>query len=409
MNSLFLRFSAAFALTAATACLVVGLLVYEQTASDLFAGARETAAQEARKALELAHRGPLPLGAQFDSRGVPGSLVARAGSGRIVATIITGRGSSERVWAASHDPADNGTVYVSESLARQERELSTLRSTFVVAGLAATAVAALLGVALAAWLSARLRRAAGTARRIASGRLSERVRLAGHDDVAALARAIDEMADSLEERIARERRFSADVAHELRTPLAAVVTSSQLLPEGRAATLVQDGIGQLRRLVDQLLELARLEGGLDVVKVDQVDLQRVARSAQGVYPGLLVEAPDASVVATDLRRLERIVANLVENALRYGAPPVTIHVSDHALAVSDRGPGFDAQLIPRVTERFRVGDPARSQGVGLGLSITAEHARALHARLEIANQPNGGARVTVTLSDLRDGRANGVP
>jgi signal transduction histidine kinase len=406
VSSLFIRFSAAFALTAATACLVIGLLVYEQTESGLFARARDAAAQEARKARDTLTGGPLALGAQFDTRAVPGKLVAAASSGRTVATMLAGRGSSELVWAAAHDPA-GATVYVSESLAKQEHELSTLRSTLLLAGAAATAVAALLGIALAAWLSARLRRAAGTARRIAAGQLADRVRLDGNDEVAALAHAIDEMADSLEARIARERRFAADAAHELRTPLAAVVASSQLLPESRAAAIVQDGVGRLRRLVDQLLELARLEGGLDAVKVDQVDLQHVALAAQAVYPGVLVESRGVSQVATDLRRLERIVANLVENALCYGSPPVTIHVEDHALAVSDRGPGFAADLIPHVAERFTVGDAARSQGVGLGLSITAEHARALDARLEIANRPAGGAIVTVTLTDLRDEGSNG--
>ena len=208
-------------------------------------------------------------------------------------------------------------------------------------------------------------------------------------------------------RIARERRFATDAAHELRTPLAAIVASSQLLPDGRAATIVRDGVGKLRRLVDQLLELARLEGGLDAIEVDQVDLQHVALAAQAIYPSVVVDAPSASHVATDLRRLERIVANLVENALRHGSPPVTIHVDGHSLAVSDRGPGFDADLIPHVTDRFTVGDAARSQGVGLGLSITAEHARALHARLEIANRPDGGAIVTVTLTDLRDAGIDG--
>ena len=315
--------------------------------------------------------------------------------------MIVGHGSRERIWAAAHDPVRTA-VYVSDPLTRQEAQLSSLRSTLVVAGTAATMTAALLGVALAAWLSSRLRRAARTARTIAAGNLTERVHLAGHDEIAALADAIDDMAGSLERRVARERRFAADVAHELRTPLATVVASSQLLPKGRAATMVQESVGELRRLVDQLLELARLEGGLDAITVDRVDLQRVARAAQRIYPEVIVDAPSPAYVATDLHRVERIVANLVENALRYGAAPVTIHADGNALAVSDEGPGFDDCLLPRVTERFRVGDASRSGGVGLGLAIVAEHARALHARLEIANRPEGGAIVTLELPDLRD-------
>jgi signal transduction histidine kinase len=376
MRSLFVRLGAAFALTAGVACLVIGVIVYEQMASGLFARARDKAAQEVRSARdETFTGGRLPLGAMYDPPSAPASLVASVKSRR-AATVITGAGADERVWAGVDG------VYVSDPLASQEHQLATLRTT------------------LAGWLSSRLRRAAGTARRIAAGGLSERVRLSGGDEVATLARAIDEMAQALQERITRERQFAADAAHELRTPLAGIVAAAELLPEGRPTTIVREGVGQLRRLVEQLLELARLEGGLDAVKVDQVDLQSVARSAQSVYPSVLVDAPASSVVATDLGRLERIIANLVENALRYGSPPVTVHVRGHAVAVSDHGPGFEAELIPRATERFSVGDAARSKGAGLGLAICAEQARMIMARLDIANRPEGGSTVTVELVDL---------
>ena len=401
MKSLFVRLSAAFALTAATACLVIGLVVYQQTSTGLFAHARDMAAQEVRSARDQETGSfRIPLDAQFETRGVPGRLVASVMANH-VGTVISGSGSRERVWAGAYDPRISGGIYVSDSLRHQEHELTTLRSTLVLGGLVATGVAALIGIALAAWLSSRLRRASGTARRIASGELSERVHLGGSDEVASLARAIDEMADALQARINRERRFASDAAHELRTPLAGLVAASQLLPEGRPASMVREGVGQLRRLVDQLLELARLEGGLDAVKIDQVDLTTVARSAQRVYPGLIVDAPASSLVSTDLRRLERIIANLVENALRYGSPPVTIHVDGRTVAVSDHGPGFETELIPRATERFSVGESARSEGVGLGLAITAEHARMLKARLDVANRPEGGGIVTIALTDLR--------
>jgi signal transduction histidine kinase len=401
VNSLFARLSAAFALTAAAASLVIGIVVYEQTASGLFDRARVTATQTVRSALDQeAASNTLPLEAQSDTRSVPKQLVESA-KRELLATIITGSGARERVWAGAYDPLQSRGVYVSDSLADQEHELSDLRSTLVLGGLVATAVAALIGVALAAWLSSRLRRAAHTARRIAAGELGERVHVDGRDEVASLARAINEMAESLEGRIARERQFAADAAHELRTPLAGVIAASQLLPEGRPATIVREGVGQLRRLVDQLLELARLDGGLDAIKVDQVDLQTVARSAQRVYSSVVVDAPASSLVATDLRRLERIIANLVENALRYGSPPVTIHVDGRTIAVSDRGQGFSPDLLPRATERFSVGDAARANGIGLGLAITAEHAHVLKARLDLANRPEGGAIVTVELADLQ--------
>jgi len=397
VNSLFARLSAAFAFTAAAACLVIGLVVYEQTATALFAQARDKAAQEARNARGV-QPGNLPLNAQYDPSSVPPSLASTVSSGR-VASMIVGAGAAERVWAGAPS-VGSAHVYVSNSLGSQERELTTLRSTLLRDGLAATAVAALIGVALAAWLSSRLRRAAATARRITAGELGERVRLGGQDEIAALAGAIDEMAQALEDRIVRERQFAADAAHELRTPLAGIVAASQLLPDGRPASMVREGVDQLRRLVDQLLELARLEGGLDAAVVDRVDLQAVAHNAQRVYPSVLVDAPASCPVSTDLRRLERIIANLVENALRYGSPPVTIHVEGRKIAVSDHGPGFEPALMARATERFSVGSAARSQGAGLGLAITAEHVRVLMADLAVANRPGGGAIVAVELVDL---------
>ena len=113
-----------------------------------------------------------------------------------------------------------------------------------------------------------------------------------------------------------------------------------------------------------------------------------------------MDAPASCPVSTDLRRLERIIANLVENALRYGSPPVTIHVEGRKIAVSDHGPGFEPELMARATERFSVGSAARSQGAGLGLAITAEHVRVLMADLAVANRPGGGAIVAVELVDL---------
>jgi signal transduction histidine kinase len=411
VKSLFVRLSAAFALTAGLAALVIGLVVYQQTASGLFDRAREKAAEEVRQARDQElSMGTLPVGAQYDTASARLGRVEGVEGGR-VATLITGSGTSEQVWAAIglDGPPVVRRIYVSDSLAAQEQELSRLRSTLVLGGLLATGVAALAGIALAAWLTSRLRRAAATARRIASGKLGERVNLKGSDEVASLAEAIDEMAQALEQRIVRERQFAADAAHELRTPLAGIVAASQLLPQGRPATIVRDGIAQLRRLVDQLLELARLEGNLDTVKIDQVDLRTLAFSAQGVYASVLVDAPLSAIVATDLRRVERILANLIENALCYGAPPVTIHVTDRTIQVSDQGLGFDPDLIPHVTERFSVGDSARSHGAGLGLAIAAEHARMLNARLELRNQSAGGAIVSLELTDLQTANGGTAP
>jgi signal transduction histidine kinase len=193
----------------------------------------------------------------------------------------------------------------------------------------------------------------------------------------------------------RERRFAADTAHELRTPVSSLVTAAELLPAGRAASIVRESVDRLRRLIEQLLEIARLESDLDAVQLDTVDLVSFARAAQRVFPALEVDAEAGASTVTDLARLERIVANLTENAFRYGRPPVVLRVADDMIAVSDHGAGFSPELLAHATDRFVVGDTARGEGVGLGLSIVAEHVRTLGAELHLANRPDGGAVVSV--------------
>jgi signal transduction histidine kinase len=295
-------------------------------------------------------------------------------------------------------------IYVSRSFAEEERQLAALRRLQLIATVLASAVAAGVGLMLASGLSLRLRRAAAAARRVTTGDLRARTGIQGSDEVGALALAVDEMADALNERILRERRFAADTAHELRTPVSSLVTAAELLPAGEAASIVRESVARLRRLIEQLLEIARLEGDLDAVQLDTVDLISFARAAQRIYPALEVEAEAQASTVTDIARLERIVANVTENAIRYGRPPVVLRVADDLLSVSDRGPGFPAELLAHATDRFAVGDTARGEGVGLGLSIVAEHVRTLGAELSIANSAAGGAVISIRFRNTHSTR-----
>ena len=312
-----------------------------------------------------------------------------------VATLVAGSGRQTRVWGGAPAAGLASGIFVSRSFAEEDRQLAALRRLLIIATLLATGVAAGAGLLLASGLSLRLRRAATAARRVAAGELGARIGMRGSDEVGALALAVDEMADALGERIERERRFAADTAHELRTPISSLVTAAELLPAGRASAIVRESVDRLRRLIEQLLEIARLEGNLDEVQLDVVDLVSFARAAQRVFPALEVDAEPGASTVTDLARLERIAANLVENAFRYGRPPVVLRVAKDVLGVSDHGPGFPDEMIAHVTGRFIVGDAARGEGVGLGLSIVAEHVRTLGAALTITNRSEGGAVVTV--------------
>ena len=405
--SLRARLGVAFALTAALATSLVGVLVYEGTAADLLARARSQTAQSVRSVRDRyeSQRG-LASGATVHTGLVPVPLRRVVARRQRVATLVTGSGRATRVWGGAPAAGVARGIYVSRSFAEEDRQLAALQRLLIITTVLATAIAAGVGLILATGLSLRLRRAAASARRVAAGELGVRIGMHRSDEVGALARAVDEMADALNERIARERRFAADTAHELRTPVSSLVTAAELLPSGRAAMIVRESVERLRRLIEQLLEIARLEGNLDAVQLDTVDLVSFARAAQRVFPALEIDAEPGASTVTDLARLERIAANLAENAFRYGRPPVVLRVADDVLAVSDNGAGFPPQLLAHATDRFVVGDTARGEGVGLGLSIVAEHVRTLGAELILANRADGGAVVCVRFR--REDRASGI-
>src|SRR5262249_10251466 len=151
-----------------------------------------------------------------------------------------------------------------------------------------------------------------TARRVAAGEIDARVGLGGADEVGAVAVALDQMAASLARRIERERRFVSDVAHELRTPVAGLVAASDLLGDDEPARLVRSRSRALARLVDELLEISRLDAGVETADLRPVDLAELARFTAAEH-GVQVHG-GASVALTDPRRLDRVLTNLLENA-----------------------------------------------------------------------------------------------
>jgi two-component system sensor histidine kinase MtrB len=291
--------------------------------------------------------------------------------------------------------------------------------------LAGSAVAIALALIAAGFIARGILRpvadAGRAARRIAGGDLAARVPVRGHDELARLAVELNRMAASLETTLAsleasqaRNREFTADVAHELRTPLAALLAEATLIesqaatmpPESRrAAELLAGDVRRLRTLVDDLLEISRFDAGAEHPASEAVDLTRVVTAAVASrLPDAAVSVPSTPVVvATDPRRLDRIVGNLLDNARAHapGAPvevALTTSRDGVAIIVADRGPGVAPDALPHLFDRFYTADAARSRGSsGLGLAIAAEHAALLDGTLRARARPGGGLVFTLTL------------
>lgn len=304
-----------------------------------------------------------------------------------------------------------------------DEALAQLRLGLAAAGLLAIALAVAAAGVIARGILRPVAAAGATARRIAEGDLAARVPAGGRDELAGLAAELNRMADSLEATVGRlesaqgrNRQFVADVAHELRTPLAALTAEASLiepalggLPDGarRAAELLVADVRRLRGLVDHLLEISRFDAAAEQPVAEDVDLGRLlAAVVSARLPTAAIALPRRPVVAsTDPRRLERIVGNLLDNA-REHAPGVPVEVSlapvrgGAVIAVADRGPGVPADALPHLFERFFKGDPSRSAGSsGLGLAIAAEHAALIGAALRVRRRPGGGLVFSLRLPD----------
>ena len=318
-------------------------------------------------------------------------------------------------------PSRDTQLYFFFSEQKIWHELADLRNILLIGVGVLVILAALIGMALARRTLRPIAQASGAARSLAEGLLETRLPVEGKDEFGVWAQSFNEMAAALESKIsalsaaqARERRFTADVAHELRTPLTALVGEASLLAEHldamppesrRPAELLIADVRRLRRLVDDLMEISRLDAGVESVRAESVDVGALVVGAvrsRGWDGQVRLDATSVRVTS-DPRRLERIVVNLVDNALTHGGSGVTVHVgrdgSGAVIEVADRGPGIAPEHLEHLFERFYKADPSRaSHGTGLGLAIAQENARLLGTTIEAWSEPGQGTRFTLKLA-----------
>ncbi|MGA4839620.1 ATP-binding protein [Streptomyces sp. G45] len=382
---------------------LLGVLVHVGVTNQTVGQARERALTRLTEATQQYEAGGrLGPGAGIDPPGLPKALRELAVGGER-GTMVGDHDARPTVWAAG--PADGGrAIAVQVDYAQGARTIDGLDRAIVASSVLAIGATLLVGSFAVTRVTRRLHLTARVARRISTGDLDARVNdprtrdpHRHQDEVATVSGALDTMASSLQGKLLSEQRFTADVAHELRTPLTGLHAAAELLPPGRPTELVRDRVAALRTLTEDLLEISRLDARNERVDVDAVRLaplaERVVRASGADVEVVVVRD---IVVDTDGRRLERVLGNLVANALKHGAPPVTLTVDGPVITVRDHGPGFPEYLVRHGPQRFRT--EGTTKGHGLGLTIALGQARVVGAELTFTNVAEGtGAVATLTL------------
>lgn len=318
-----------------------------------------------------------------------------------------------------------GEYYEIVSLEDISQTLSTLANVLAITMIGTT----LLGTAMGWWVGRGVLRPLGSiglaAEAIASGRLGTRLEETTDPDLARLIDTFNHMAANLEDRIEQDARFTSDVSHELRSPITTLTASMGVLearrddiPEGpaRAAVdLMSADLQRFQQLVEDLLEISRYDAGairLELSEIQITELVRAVLAAQHLdIPVDVDDDLETAMVRVDKRRLFRVLANLLDNAVKYGEGPTRVEiftVDDRIrIAVEDAGPGVPEDDREVIFDRFSRGSAAGrrsagSGGVGLGLALVSEHLALQGGAVWVEDRPDlhQGARFVVELGGL---------
>jgi signal transduction histidine kinase len=360
-----------------------------------------------------------PTGRVLDaSAGVAGTLLrpAEIATARRGPTLIE-RHEHTRLLAT---PVDGGALIVvaGESLAEHEHAIETLGGALLIGGPLALLLASLGGYGLAA---AALRPVESMRRRaatISAGEISARLPLPDSiDEVYRLGSTLNEMLARLEQAFEHERGFVADASHELRMPLTVLKAELEVALKQADPGPVRDALASAVEEADRVIALAedllvlagadRARLSLELRPVAITELleqvaERYGQPAARARRRLVLHAGDPGVIHADPVRLQQALANLIDNALRYGRGTISLGASavdrQVELHVTDEGPGFPPEFLALAFERFSRGERARGRGgTGLGLAIVDAIARAHGGQAHAANRPGGGADVWVSL------------
>jgi two-component system, OmpR family, sensor histidine kinase MtrB len=350
---------------------------------------------------------------------LPPAMLTTVGAGTAARQRIESPSGQPQLVVGIPLPAVDGAYFEIYQLVELDRTLRILVNSSIAAALVTTIAGATIGW----WASRRvlspLAAVSAAAAAVASGRFDVRLEESGDPELSRMASSFNQMTEALLVRIRRDARFASDVSHELRSPLTTLAAALEVvssrkdeMPE-RARVgldLLSAEIGRFERLVENLLEISRIDAGVEELVLEDVVLgqfvQEALRTSRRPAPAIdLQEGAAETVVRADKRRLERVLANLADNAERYGGGVTRVAVErddDGAgFAVEDAGAGVAAEERERVFERFFRGRAAgmrgTGEGSGLGLSLVQEHIGLHGGRVWVEDREGGGARFVVRL------------
>jgi two-component system, OmpR family, sensor histidine kinase MprB len=340
--------------------------------------------------------------------------VAAAGRGSYFSDVEI-KGVHARVFTQAIEPGL--ALQTAQSVEDVDQAIDRLGLILGVVGLGGVGLAGGLGFVVTRTATRPVRELSETAEHVARTRdLSRRIDAGGDDELSRLASSFNTMLGALERSMQAQRQLVADASHELRTPLTSLRTNVEVLagangslpPEERAG-LLRSVVGQLEELtglVEDLVDLARdgeREREVEPVRLDLLVQETVAR-ARRLHPGREIRIElDEMLVEGSPRRLDRAVSNMLDNAEKWSPAdaPIDVTLRDGRLTVRDRGPGFEAEDLPRVFDRFYRARTARGRpGSGLGLAIVRHVAEAHGGTVTAGNAEGGGAEVCLTLETV---------
>ena len=384
-----------------------------------------------------------PISQNLDLQAIPDQLRegVRASAGRLTYTPVSlGRADDPIPGITVGIPlaipiAGDFELYLIYSLEAEKQALSLVQNALLIGGLFLLAMIGAASYFVTRRLVSPVEQAAEAAQQISEGKLDQRLPEQGEDIIAVLAKSFNKMATSLQTQIERldalsrmQRRFVSDVSHELRTPLTTIKLAGEVLFSNRSklepsltrsAELLQDQIERFDRLLSDLLEISRYDAGAVIPEFESHDIKSVAAAAiKSIEPlsknsGSTVElvAPEASIKADiDVRRIERLLRNLLSNAVEHGeGKPIVVEVGQNsqavAICVTDRGVGMTRSQLERVFDRFWRADPSRQRsvgGTGLGLAISKEDSALHRGWLQVWSKPRVGTSFRLTLPKTKD-------